>query len=547
MNKKWLPFLILGIIFGLALFLRIIDLSNIPNGLHQDELNAGYQGYKIIHTGKDLQDNFLPLYINRFGDYRPGGIFYIDGLVSSVIGLNTFSIRFPAALIGALTVFPVFFLTLIISKKKEIGYLAALFIAISPWHIVASRATSEQVIALFLIIIGIFLLLKGLEVKKKILFVYSGISLLFSYFFYHTPRVFVPTFLTLMVGLFFFSPLFTFAKKVLMNKKSLLVLWGIICLFTVAVTFTKFGIGRFSQTSIFSSPDTVNKIKSLSDTDQDIMMAHIFHNKAVVYTKVFIDQYFSYFSMDFLFVKGGLPDRYVVPDSGLFYYIELPLMLVGFYFLLRKKDTFFLVPILWLLCGPLAAAVTTEDVPNIERALFMLPAFQILEAYGFYYIYEILGKKKKIIFGIIVGSCLLVNSIYFLHQYFVHSPSYVAYRRDDGTQQLFDNLNSREKDYTSIYISSYQDLPLYYYYLHLGSTSFAGYTQKNVDKGFQVGKYTFVPDECPERIISLSQLKKGKTLIVDFATCINQDNNIHSIDTVYRRDGTRAYILKEVN
>ncbi|HEX7041810.1 MAG TPA: glycosyltransferase family 39 protein, partial [Patescibacteria group bacterium] len=497
MNEKWLHRLILTAIFLLAIFLRADNLSKIPNSLHQDELNAGYQGYKIIHTGRDLQGNFLPLYINRFGDFRPAGIFYLDGISTSILGLNTFSVRLPAALFGAFTIFPVYLLAFAISKKKYIGYLAGLLIAISPWHIVASRSTSEQIVALFLIILGAWLMIKGLEEKKIKWFVYSVINFLLSYFFYHTPRVFVPGFLTLFVGLIFFHPLFVQLKKNKVTKSISITLWAVMCLATILLTFTKFGVGRFDQTSIFASQGTLDKIKALSDVDQNVTTARIFHNKAVVYTKVFLDQYLSYFSTDFLFVKGGLPDRYVVPDMGLFYYIEFPLMLLGFYFLLRKKDLFFMIPIIWLLVGPIASALTTEDIPNIQRALFMLPGFQILEAYGIYYTFKLTMGIWRKLFIIILVLAFLLNIIYFFHQYFVHSPSYVSYRRDDGTEELFQNLANKDKSYSAIYLSSYQDLPLYYYYLHPQNVTFPTYNQKNIDKGMRVGKYIFVPDECP--------------------------------------------------
>lgn len=546
MKKKILAWLPLIGIFILALALRILLLPAIPNGLHQDELNAGYQGYKILHTGRDLQGNFLPLYINSFGDYRPAGIFYIGGLSTTLFGLTTFAIRFPAAFFGALTIFPVFFLGFFLSKRKAIGYLAALFIAISPWHIVTSRATSEQIIALFLIISGIALLLKALEEKKIRLLLTSGILLLLSYFFYHTPRVFVPLFLTFFTGIFLISPFLPSSEKKNLMKKPLILLVVIVWLITIGLTFTKFGVGRFSQTSVFSSSGTIDKIKALSDIDQNITTARIFHNKAAVYTKVVLDQFLSYFSTDFLFVKGGYPERYVVPDMGLFYYIELPLLLLGFYFLIRRKDTFFIVPLLWLLCGPLAASVTTEDIPNIQRALFMLPGFQILEAYGLYYVYQYVGRKKKILFILLFAIGVFVNMIYFIHQYVIHSPSYVAYRRDDGTVSLFQNLSGKETHYAKIYLSSYQDMPLYYFFLRGGSTHLAQFNRNDIDKGFGVGKYIFVPDECPERIIALSQLKEQKSLVVDFGTCVNEDKNLHEIERVYRRDGTTAYMLKEV-
>ncbi|HEX7042059.1 MAG TPA: hypothetical protein VF189_02325, partial [Patescibacteria group bacterium] len=212
-----------------------------------------------------------------------------------------------------------------------------------------------------------------------------------------------------------------------------------------------------------------------------------------------------------------------------------------------KKDLFFMIPIIWLLVGPIASALTTEDIPNIQRALFMLPGFQILEAYGIYYTFKLTMGIWRKLFIIILVLAFLLNIIYFFHQYIVHSPSYVAYRRDDGTEQLFQNLVSKENNYKAIYLSSYQDLPLYYYYLHPQNVTFPTYNQKNIDKGMRVGKYIFVPDECPERIVDLKILKSQKSLIVDFGTCTNSDSNLHNLDSIIRHDGTTAYIIKTTN
>lgn len=544
--KKYSSVVILIGIFALALFLRLILLSIIPNGLQQDELNAGYQGYKLIKTGSDLYGNILPYYINRFGDYRPAGIFYLTGIFTAFFGLTTFMIRFPSALFGALTIFPTYFLTKQLSQSRLISLIAALFLAISPWHIVVSRATSEQVVALFFIILGIIFVIKGIHTERKQEYIFAGIAFLISYFFYHTPRVFIP------VVLFLLSFSATYFPSVLSLKKRIpftSFLWGLtFCMFlvTLGLSFTKAGVGRLSQTSVWGDPSVQAKIKTLSDTEKgNILAARIFDNKAIIYGRTIFNQYLAYFSPEFLYVAGGLPARYVVPEMGLFYYIELPLLLIGAYFVIKRKDVLFALPFVWLAVGPLAASVTTEDIPNVQRALFMLPAFQVIEAYGLYYGIQIFNKKWRFVVGTIIGLLLLANGIYFWHMYVVVSPSHISYVRDDGNQALFGYLQQVEGNYTDIYIPSFQDLPLYFYYFSGSKSPTLSYTQQDVDKGFSLGKFHFVPDECPERIIPQKILQHKKVVIVDFANCSQQNSTFQQIQTIVRQDDTTAYVIKK--
>lgn len=107
MNKKAL--LVLFVIFFLTSFLRIFNLLSLPFSLHTDELYAGYVGRYIFLHGQDVYRNIFPLYFNKFGDFRPIGIFWLSGLSTFVLGINEFAIRFPSALFGALTVFPFIF------------------------------------------------------------------------------------------------------------------------------------------------------------------------------------------------------------------------------------------------------------------------------------------------------------------------------------------------------------------------------------------------------------------------------------------------------
>lgn len=538
-------YFIILFIFLFSLTLRSFNLGSIPYSLHTDEVYAGYQGNKIVKTGSDIFGNHLPLYIDKFGDYRPAGIFYIVGLFTSTLGLNDFTIRFPVAVIGSLTVIPLYLLVLLLFNNKKIAFISSLLLAISPWHIIASRSTSESIISLSLVIGGVTWLMYALKRGKEIFFLFSFLLLILSYFFYPTPRVFVPAFLI------FFAVFILFARRLISTKlnkflkgKYLYLMILIVVVITFAITFTKFGTGRFNQTSIFANKDIRSKIKILEDGHQgDILTARIFHNKLIVYSKEFLDQYLSYFSIQYLYVKGGFPHRYIVNEAALFYYIELPLFLTGLFFLIKKREFFFFVPIIWVMIGPLAASLTTEDSPNIQRSIFMLPSFQIIEAYGIYFLLESLREKKKYS---LTAICIafLINGIYFFDQYFVHSPSHVAYSRNDGNERLFAYLNTQIANYDKIYLPVYGDLPVYYYYYKKDKSSFLSISRFEYENGFKVGKYIFVPDECPENKINLQETRDS-VLIVDYGNCKTNPILKH-VSTVYRKDSAVAFTISEL-
>src|SRR3990167_11418260 len=111
------------LIFFLALFLRLIFLGSVPAGFHNDEVDVGYVGKFIVLNGKDPAGNILPLEFNKFGDFRPTGLFYLAGISQLIFGSNEFAVRLPTALFGALTVFPLFFLAreLFSSARAPVG------------------------------------------------------------------------------------------------------------------------------------------------------------------------------------------------------------------------------------------------------------------------------------------------------------------------------------------------------------------------------------------------------------------------------------------
>src|SRR5258708_37891603 len=103
-KDKKLIILLFGIFF-IALLLRVFKLSEYPIGFHIDEASLGYNGYSLLHTGKDEANHAFPLYIDTFGDNRPSGYFYLTIPSIAIFGLTEFATRFPGSLFVAISVF----------------------------------------------------------------------------------------------------------------------------------------------------------------------------------------------------------------------------------------------------------------------------------------------------------------------------------------------------------------------------------------------------------------------------------------------------------
>ena len=288
-------------ILALSFFIRIYDLSSIPLGFHIDEASLGYNGYSLLSTGKDDNNNKLSLYVDMFGDNRPSGYHYLTVLPVKFLGLNEFATRLPGAIFGAITVIPFFFLAQFLFKSKKISLVSSLLVAIAPWSIVLSRASNETIVSLFLIISGYVLFLVGFQKKQIKYFFISALVLILSFFFYHTPRVFVP--LLIFVSILYLYPLW---KKFETKQKALLLLAFIIISFISfsLVFLIKGGTGRFSQVNIFGYPQIrllqEEQIREDGVMKTSINLTRFFHNKPLNYSLGFLINYSEYFTGKFV-------------------------------------------------------------------------------------------------------------------------------------------------------------------------------------------------------------------------------------------------------
>src|SRR3990167_9682210 len=196
----------IALILMLAIFLRFFSISTNPPSLTWDEAAWGYNAYSLGTDGRDEFGKFLPLtYIESFGDYKPPLYAYLAVIPVRIFGLNEFATRFPSAFFGVLTVLITYFLTKRIfwnSRSRETyALLSALFLAISPWYILLSRAAFEANVANFFIVFGVFAFLEGV-LNKKWLLVLSAISFALSFYTFNTARVVSPIMVILLAIIF---------------------------------------------------------------------------------------------------------------------------------------------------------------------------------------------------------------------------------------------------------------------------------------------------------------------------------------------------------
>ncbi len=109
----------LFVILLFAVVTRFYNLSAVPSGFHIDEAIIADNAYSIMQTGKDTDNNFLPLQTEQFGDFNPTGYAYLAIIPIKILGLTIFAARSVGAALSVLTVLGVFLLTYSIFERKN--------------------------------------------------------------------------------------------------------------------------------------------------------------------------------------------------------------------------------------------------------------------------------------------------------------------------------------------------------------------------------------------------------------------------------------------
>lgn len=201
------PKILLFIILLLAAFLRLVNLSQSPPGLNQDEAANAWSAYCMLKTGKDYTGASWPIYYmrNLGGNSTPLFIYMILPF-QAIGGLNVYTSRLPAVCAAVFTVWLSYF----VAKKlfdTGTGLATAALLAFNPWHLQQSRWGHEASIAPLLGLIPLAgMLWANLPVSndknnhpRPVIAGISGVLAGIGCFGYHSVRLFVPIFIFALV------------------------------------------------------------------------------------------------------------------------------------------------------------------------------------------------------------------------------------------------------------------------------------------------------------------------------------------------------------
>lgn len=443
------------ILLVIGIFLRFYKIGSIPPHLSNDEISIAYDAYSIAYSGKDEHGNRYPLSFPSYGTYKAPLYTYVLAPLVRIFGNHQFVVRLPSIMSGLATIFIIGLITFELTKSKRVATWAAVLLAITPWHIYASRMAWEANLALVFLSFGIWLMMK----KKLFL---SALTMVISMYGYHTEWLLVPL-LMFIGGLIYF-------------KKNTWKFWliGLVMALPLAVDFV-INAGPASR----AKTEPIWLIPGISIVD---MMG------------LFVRNYINYFNPRFLFLNGLnilLRDNPFTP--GLILWPTIIPLIIGFK---KIKNKFFYW---WFFLSPVTAALTIGEVGLIRNLNMVIP-ITILMAAG-------VEKLGKIWWSLILITLFNFGLIYFYHFPRELGDSYQGYR------PVAYFLKTVEKDATEIYVDyrygsyrwglgkEYSGIP--YLYLAFFQRWNPKITQTRIesDEGTYFGKYVIKQIDWGQDII----------------------------------------------
>ncbi|MBX4205581.1 glycosyltransferase family 39 protein [Candidatus Microgenomates bacterium] len=558
--KNRLNLAVLLTIILIAGFLRLYNLRSIPPHLTPDEAALGYNAYSILKTGKDEYGKFLPIVFKSFGDYKPG--LYIYSIVPSIaiLGLNEFSVRFPSAIFGIISVYLVYLISNILFEKKftkynlEFGIIPAVLLAINPWHIHFSRGAWEINLSLMLTLSGIYFFFKSLQKQRYL--VLSVVSFALTLLAYQGAK--------LSTGIVVLILFFLYAKQILSLKiKNVVipVIFGLVIAFPIILSLFSGQTGRLNVFSVFSYPRPKEYLQTFLDEGGEKVGNidyYLYHSETYNFLRGVLGRYFNHYSDRFLFFEGDWQNpRHSPPNQGLFIHLDMILLITGIVYLVKRKtDKASLFVWLWLLLASLPSVLSRDQVHAV-RSFNLVTPFIILNAFGVLQLTEWISKVKLksalyIIstFGVLI---YFANYMYFLDAYFIHLSIHDSKYWEYGYKQIVETVTPIQNNYKRIEIQQSYAQP-YIYFLFYQKYDPVKYQKQarlkenasgDVGQVEQIDNIYFVPIDW-----SRNRGDHGSLVVADLERIPDADsadtNQFNLIQRINYLDGRTAFKIIEI-
>jgi 4-amino-4-deoxy-L-arabinose transferase-like glycosyltransferase len=423
--------ILLIILLLLAFTIRFYKIDQIPAGLYHDELDAGYHARSILETGKDYRGSFSPFFTNSFVDPRTPIPVWITAISTLIFQTEELDVRMGSVIVGTINVLLVFILISLWSKNYWRSFFTGLVFATSPWQIQFARINHEGNSTLLILLLALTSFTLSIQKKSPLYLLLSAFFLALTLYTYRTMSLLAPIIL-ITLSVIYWDKIKSFGYKKLLISLFLFIIPAVS--FIYATTFAVKDKPRIAQISILQDPTVpiqVQRNRELDSNDaqdfefgkQATRQSFVFHNKLVSWIEQFTINYFSIFSVDFLFIHGDKNHRHSIENQGMLLYIDIAALGFGlFWFFKNRKDFNNQLILALFFLSPIPSSITQDGASHGARLfVFTLPLLIVI-GYGWYALFDWLKKLKfnKLFFSAIFLLWLILFS-HYLHNYFTHS------------------------------------------------------------------------------------------------------------------------------
>ncbi len=469
--------ILLGFILLIAGLLRLLWLERVPPAITGDELTYVLTVKSVALTGHDLKGTWsMPsaLLFQYPEKFPQAELSYF--LLYPIVGftdLSLFTTKITYAILSILTVFVIYLLTKELFDKK-VAIIAVLVAACNPWLIYIGRTAYEMVPSAFFYLLAIWFILK---LRGPAILATIPIFLLAFYSYIATKVSFLP--------IVFASSAYSY----ILNKKKFAKEYIFICIFSILVVllffFSLSASGNSGRGGELFTPFSQDIVREVNEFRKNSMSPHVvstlFENKLTDFVRIAVSKIINAFSFDYLFLNG---DQFIsIHKHGLFYYLDLILLIIGsaFLYFQKRKEFLFLGALIFASVLPQVFYKTRIDIFTPHLALFV-PLLIIPIAYGASKIVEIKQKIIPLLFVILY----VVSVLNFSHIYFFEFPLIGHF---DFASRILSKYVSivQGGEQMNIYVKIPEDsFKKYLYY----TNSLNKNTAQDIKKAFAAGDYS---------------------------------------------------------
>jgi hypothetical protein len=446
------------IIILVALLLRLVNLSTIPPGMANDELNIAINAESILKTGSNVPGVVTGIIGKTAGDISFGIHSELSSYIIvpfiAVFGFSSVSVKIPFVLASI----GIVLIGYLLAKRmfdRKIAVVSAALLAVNPWLIFFGRSAYESMLSSFFYLLSILLIIRLTGWKK----IYSILPLIMGFLCYFSAK-------TLMIPVAIMAS----CASVILNKdrnfKPLLILNMLVIVFVAAYLFILPTTPAGTRINELKASDTSLEVNIKRTASLDSPLAILFENKVLEELKIRTAASLGELNLNYLFLNGQ-PETISslsVPDHAFMYLIDLPLIILGLIFMAGKYKKQLIILLAFIGITLVPNFLNLQGTTYSIRTVILFPILAIISAVGFYSIRNSLLKNVILLLYII--SILNFCYIYFFRLPIERSEAWFLSER--VLSKYISSSITKTPDRKIVLVTSQRKLTFYKYLFYNG-------------------------------------------------------------------------------